>query len=194
EFYRWYKEGRLELKPPYQRKPVWAPKNKSFLIDTILNGLPVPEIYMQVKTDIKGNAKYEIVDGQQRLRAIFEYIDGEYAVLEDEESPDYRGKEFAQLSDGDKQNLWSYPLVTRQLKTNSDNEVRGIFQRLNKNVVPLMAQELRHATYAGHFIKLVETIADDGFWSDNQIVTPSDIRRMKDAEFVSELMVGIMHG
>jgi hypothetical protein len=194
EFYRWHKEGRLELKPPYQRKPVWSHKNKSFLLDSLLNGLPVPEIYMQVKTDSKGNTKYEIVDGQQRLRAIFEYIDGEYEILEDEESPDYRGKEFTELADGDKQNLWNYQLVTRELRTNSDNEVRGIFGRLNKNVLPLMPQELRHATYAGHFIKLVEQLADDPFWSDNQIATPVDIRRMKDAEFVSELLVGAMCG
>jgi hypothetical protein len=194
EFHKWNKEGRLDLKPPYQRKPVWTLKNKSFLMDTILSGLPVPEIYMQVITSPKGDTRYEIVDGQQRLRAILEFIDGKYSILDDEETPDYRGKEFAELSDGDKGNFWSYPLVVRELKTNKEIEVRGIFKRLNKNVVPLTAQELRHSTYTGLFIKLVEDLADKEFWTENKIVTPAHIRRMRDVEFVSELLVGIMNG
>lgn len=194
EIYHWMKEGRLTLKPPYQRKPVWSYKNKSYLLDTILNGLPVPEIYMQVKIDDKGDRKYEVVDGQQRIRAIFEFIDGEYAILDDEQTAEYRGKEFTDLSAGDKQNIWNYSLVTRELTSNIESEIKGVFVRINKNVVPLMPQELRHGTYAGHFITLVERLAEDSFWADNKIVTPNDIKRMKDSEFVSELLVGIMCG
>jgi hypothetical protein len=51
-----------------------------------------------------------------------------------------------------------------------------------------------HATYTGYFIKLVEQLTDDSFWIDNKIFSPSDIKRMRDAEFVSELLVGIMEG
>jgi len=82
-FHKWNKEGALELAPPFQRKPVWSDKNKSFLIDTILKQLPVPEIYIQVKTDKDGNTKYIVVDGQQRIRSILEFIEGEYTLVED---------------------------------------------------------------------------------------------------------------
>ncbi len=51
EFVRWQTEGRLEIAPPFQRKPVWNTSNKSYLIDTIINHFPIPEIYLQVKTD-----------------------------------------------------------------------------------------------------------------------------------------------
>lgn len=77
--------------------------------------MPVPEIYIQVKTDEEGNTKYIIVDGQQRTRSILEFIEGEYALLE-EECPDYSGKEFKDLPNGVKRDFWDYAIVTRELK------------------------------------------------------------------------------
>ena len=93
EFHKWNMEKSLELHPPFQRKPVWSSSNKSYLIDTILHDLPVPEIYIQVKTDKEGNTKYIVVDGQQRIRSILEFIDGEYNILE-EESQDFGDRIF----------------------------------------------------------------------------------------------------
>jgi len=194
QYYQWYKGNQLELAPPFQRKPVWSPRNKSFLIDTILNNLPVPEVYMQVKTDKDGNTKYIVVDGQQRMRAILEFLEGEYSLLEDE-CPTFADKEFSDLPDGIKREFWNYGIVTRELQTDSLKEVKDIFRRLNKYVVPLNAQELRNATYGGHLIALVNNIADkDDFWAENKIVTPNDIKRMIDAEFIGELFLGMMEG
>jgi len=193
EFHKWNIEKRLVLKPPYQRKPVWSLRTKSYLIDTILSGLPVPEIYLQVKTDAKGNTTYDVVDGQQRIRSILEYIDGEYPVNE-EESTDFGGKEFKDLENGNRQEFWDYQLVVRELITSHEEDVRAVFRRINKNVVPLNKQELRHSAYSGQFIKVVEELAEDDYWAENKIASPSDIRRMKDAEFVSELMIAIKEG
>ena len=194
QYHQWHVGGQLDLAPPFQRKPVWSIRNKAYLIDTILNNLPIPEVYIQVKTDKEGKIKYTVVDGQQRIRAILEFIDGEYSLPEDE-SPTHADKTFAELSDGEKEEFWAYPLVTRELITSNITEVQNIFRRLNRYVVPLNDQELRNATYSGHFISLVNKIAeDDEFWAENKIVTPSDIKRMKDAEYISELFIGMMHG
>ena len=194
EFYRWYKGGSLELAPPFQRKPVWSDKNKSFLIDTIIKDLPIPEIYIQVKTDFEGNTRYIIVDGQQRMRSILEFIEGEYSLLESE-CPEYGDKEFKDLPNGVKRDFWDYEIVTRELKTDSEAEVKNIFLRLNKYVVPLNRQELRNATYGGHFVSMLNKIAEeDDFWADNRVVTPSQIKRMLDTEFISELFIAMMHG
>ena len=57
QFFQWYKEGALELAPPFQRKPVWSEKTKSYLIDSILNEYPVPELYIQVKTYPTGKSR-----------------------------------------------------------------------------------------------------------------------------------------
>ena len=92
EFYRWQTEGSLKLNPPFQRNPVWSDKNRSYLIDTVLNQLPVPEIYMQVDTNENGYTKYIVVDGQQRIRAILDFIAGTFAILESE-STAFGGKE-----------------------------------------------------------------------------------------------------
>lgn len=194
EFHKWNKEASLELAPPFQRKPVWSQKNKSFLIDTILRQLPVPEIYIQVRTDAEGNTEYIVVDGQQRIRSILEFIEGEYSLLEDE-CPHYADKSFQDLPSPVKRDFWDYPIVTRELKTESEAEVKNIFLRLNKYVVPLNRQELRNATYGGHFIHVANRIADeDDFWADNRIVTPSQIKRMIDAEYISELFIAMIHG
>jgi hypothetical protein len=98
------------------------------------------------------------------------------------------------LSDGNKKEFWDYGLVTRELPTASDDEIRSIFMRLNKYVFRLNQQELRNATYTGHFIQLMNKLSEDPFWSENKIVTPNEIRRMKDAEFISELFVGLIAG
>jgi hypothetical protein len=66
--------------------------------------------------------------------------------------------------------------------------------RLNRSNVALNRQELRHATYWGPFIKSVERITDVDYWTMSGIFTPNDIRRMNDAEFVSELVIGMLHG
>ena len=144
EFHKWDKEKALIINPPFQRKPVWSDRNRSFLIDTILHGLPVPEIYIQVKTDNEGNTKYVVVDGQQRIRAILDFIEGDLELLA-EECPDYGGKTFADLPSGVKHDFWDYSLVTRELKTQSEAEVKSVFLRLNKYVAPLLPQELRNA-------------------------------------------------
>jgi len=193
-FFQRHQEGSLELAPPFQRKPVWSLNNKSYLVDTIIKGLPIPEIYMQIKTDETGETKYIIVDGQQRLRAILEYLSGEYELLESD-NPEYGGKEFQDLPSGIKQEIWNYDFVVRELSTSSDEDIRHIFQRLNKNVVPLNRQELRNATYMGEFMQLMLRLAEeDSFWSDNKIVSPNDIKRMINSEFVSEMFIGMMHG
>tara|TARA_R100000988_G_C3940030_1_gene135750 strand:+ start:51 stop:683 length:633 start_codon:yes stop_codon:yes gene_type:complete len=73
-------------------------------------------------------------------------------------------------------------------------DLREIFKRLNRNVIALNRQELRHATYWGEFITMMERIADRPFWTDAGVFTPNAVRRMLDVEFVSELTIALLHG
>ena len=79
-----YERKELEMKPPFQRNPVWVTRQKSYLIDTILNRYPIPEIYMQETADEHGHAKYIIIDGQQRIRSILEFMEGKFSIDEKE--------------------------------------------------------------------------------------------------------------
>lgn len=187
-------EGSLNTNPEYQRNPVWSYKNKKYLVDSVIRGLPIPEIFMQIKTDSDGKSEYIIIDGQQRIRAILEFINGEYDI-DEKDNREFGGKYFKELPTGVQQEFWKFKLHVREVNTNSDAEIRAIFKRMNKNVVPLNKQELRNATYIGYFIKMMNQLADEQeFFSENGIFTANDIKRMLDAEFISELFILLMHG
>lgn len=193
----WFKSAHerkeLDIKPPFQRNPVWVNRQKSYLIDTILNKFPIPEIYMQETIDEKGKAKYIIVDGQQRIRAILEFLNGQYC-MDSKDSPDFGDMYFDDLSPTQKQEIFKYNFVIRILPDVADPLLREIFQRLNKNTVALNKQELRQATYWGPFIKTMNKLSDKEVWQDLDIFTANDIRRMLDVEYISELSIAILHG
>jgi hypothetical protein len=186
-------EGTLDVAPPFQRNPVWTTPQKAFLIDTLLRAYPVPEIYMQDSVDQYGAERHVVVDGQQRIRACLEFIDGRFSLLE-EQTPEYAGLKFNALPPEAKTRIFQYKFVVRLLPEMPVEELRAIFGRLNRNVVALNAQELRHATYWGPFIRQMESVADDSYWAATGIFSANDVRRMLDVEFVSELTVAALHG
>src|SRR5882724_3646324 len=81
-----YRDGRLELRPPFQRKPVWTDKQRSALIESILMEIPIPEVYIHVTVADDGSEEFGVVDGQQRLRTILQFVGIERA--EDQERED----------------------------------------------------------------------------------------------------------
>jgi uncharacterized protein with ParB-like and HNH nuclease domain len=193
----WFKKtddaGELEMSPPFQRNPVWTETQKSFLIDSILNGYPIPELYIQEKVSSDGNTKHIIVDGQQRIRSVLEFLRGEFKISESE-SAKWRNLFFDDLSAEDKKNFYSYKFVVRSLPDVSEDEIRSIFQRINKNNVALNSQELRQSTYTGEFIKSMNSISDRDYWKDIGLFTSEKVRRMLDVEYVSELTISYLNG
>lgn len=186
-------EGRLEVKPPYQRNPVWLDPQKSSLIDTILHGYPIPELYMQDLVDSEGNETHFVVDGQQRIRACVEFADGEFE-LDPNESPSFAGMSFEDLSEQDKTKFWGYPFLVRLMPNVPEEEMRDIFKRINRYNMALNKQELRHATYWGEFISSMEGIAKNEFWVSSGVFSANDFRRMLDVEFISELAIAVLSG
>ena len=192
-FTKRHKDNELELKAPFQRNPVWSARQKSYLIDTILRGYPIPELYMQEYTDAEGHDHYVVVDGQQRLRACLEFLEGRL-TMDPDDSPDFADMSFNDLRDDQKRQVYNYNFVVRVLPDMPEPDLRAMFGRLNRNVVALNQQELRHATYWGEFITSIEKLASDERWSMCGIFTPNDVRRMLDVEFVSEIVVSLLHG
>jgi len=188
-----YEQEKLEVQPPFQRNPVWTIKQKSYLIDTILHGYPIPEIYMKEKVDEKGEDKYIIVDGQQRIRACLEYIKNEYPINK-LDSPEWGDLYFDELYLEDKKKIYNYNFIVRVLPDVEEEDLRKMFQRLNRNVVALNKQELRHATYWGAFITLMENMSSNELWLDTGVFTSNDIKRMLDVEYISELSISYLHG
>jgi hypothetical protein len=195
-FRKTFEDGELTLTPPYQRQAVWTNLQKSYLIDTILNGLPIPELYMQDMSDEIGQEEHIIVDGQQRIRAVLDFITGNFSLDGSDVSASWRGRSFEELTADQKKSIYNYKFVVRVLPSElGDQEIRSVFSRINKNVVNLNDQELRNATYSGRFISTIQRLADsEPFWSTSGIFTANDHRRMLDHEFISELAVSFLHG
>ncbi|NOS68513.1 MAG: DUF262 domain-containing protein [Verrucomicrobia bacterium] len=202
-----YKAGRLELRPPFQRKPVWSEKQRCALIESILLDVPIPEVYVQVTQGDDGDDGFGVVDGQQRLRSILQFIGIERN--EDQEENDdnnnfalealpsassFRDKTFADITSETRKRFFQFEICVRFMYTDNTKEVEDVFKRLNKFAVPLKPQELRNATYHGPFAKLSEALADDEYWAVNRIVSPAAIRRMADIEMMSDLLIGFLHG
>jgi Protein of unknown function DUF262 len=205
-FQEQYKLSRLELRPPFQRKPVWTDKQRSFLVESILLDVPIPEVYVQVSQAQDGSEEFGVVDGQQRLRTILQFIgiereqdrEGEdnnrFALTELPDSSPHKGVIFADITGAPRRNLFQYEICVRFLYTDSLKEVEDVFKRLNKFTMPLKAQELRNATFHGAFAKLSEELADNDYWAVNKIVRPAAIRRMADIEMMSDFLIALLHG
>lgn len=198
-------EGSLVIKPPYQRKPVWLLRQKCHLVESVLKGLPIPELFVQRSTDEEGTTTYSVVDGQQRIRALLQFVGADttedqlefdqFVLDKLEATSDWYGNAFEDLGVPEKRGFYGYALAVRYLDTDDDVELKDMFRRLNRYTVPLKPQELRNATYEGPFAQLATRLAEDhtDYLAENRIVTAAAIRRMGDVELIAELLIGVMH-
>ena len=204
-FYGENKKGTLLLDPKYQRNPIWSIGQKCFLIDSLISGSPIPQVFINIQTRINNGSRktlYEVVDGQQRLRAILEFMNDEYGLIKTTAKSypvsniyePHIGKKYSELPDDLQDAIWNYPLAVQELRGWTDTEIRALFRRLNYVVEKLSKQELRHSQYFGEFVEAVESLASNNFWDEIKLFSRRDSRRMKDVEFVSELFVILIDG
>src|SRR6056297_3114654 len=93
DFVEWQQKKQLVLAPDFQRGSVWTVAAKVFLIDTILNDLPMPQVYFRTKLNAESQTTVrEVVDGQQRLRAILEFASDKLKLSS--KSPNFKGKTY----------------------------------------------------------------------------------------------------
>lgn len=189
------KDGLLTVDHSFQRNYVWAMKHKIRLIESVLVGTPIPEIFIwEGDTDIdSGETELSIVDGQQRIGAIISYINGEFGLskrsLEFIEA-DYAEKSFKDLSPAQKKHIWNYPFRINIIKSDVDREeIVDVFIRINSTGFTLNPQELRHARFEGLFLKLAEEIRRFKFWDKYSIFSETDTVRMRDIQFISSILI-----
>ncbi|MFT3712309.1 MAG: DUF262 domain-containing protein [Archangium sp.] len=189
-----YKAGKLNLAPEFQRNAVWPSDAKAYLIDTILNDRPIPLIFFHRTSSARdGKPAYQVIDGQQRLRAIFDFLDDRYALTRSAPKA-LKNKHFSDLSQDNRDRILNYDLTIEELSGYRDADMRDIFERMNKYVVKLAPQELRHAKYIGYFAKFVGGLGKWDFWADHNIISKGARRRMKQTEFAAELVILLVEG
>ena len=100
--------GRLDLEPPYQRRSVWARKDRIFFLDTIFKGYPCPAIYTHKSLNDAGKATYHVVDGKQRLETILKFVNNSITLPKDfdNSNPDLAGKKWKDIDIEYKRRFW----------------------------------------------------------------------------------------
>lgn len=160
ELFNKMRAGQISINSDYQRKLVWKKQHKFDFIDTILRNYPFPEIYLAPGSldQEKLILVDEIVDGQQRLTTIRNYINqvDVFAL------PKLPIKRFSELSPAEKTSFLNYEVSIRYLKSVTPEQIRDIFQRINKTDYALNATERLNAQWGeSEFIcfckQLVET-------------------------------------
>lgn len=159
------RETKTDPKPAYQTGPRWSTKQKQLLIDSILRDLDIPKFYLRVLKD--SEFEYEVVDGQQRLRAIWEFVGNKYK-LDKNADPLDDGKELAglsydQFSDDLKDRFNEYQLDIVELHDASQEDVEEMFLRL-QNGTTLKAAEKRNAL-PGKMKSFIRKLAEHEFFT-----------------------------
>lgn len=189
-----YKNEELKLDPWYQRRSVWTPSQKGYLINTIFVKKPIPTIYVRHYLDIESEKSIkEIVDGQQRLRAIFGYLSDEFSA----KHPSYaKPVKYSELTTKEKNELKMTKLSIGILVNASESDVIEIFGRLNTISKTLNAQEKRNAKFSGLFKQFCLTNAAKrvNFWRATNIFSATAISRMDEVQFISDITHNLING
>jgi hypothetical protein len=196
DFEEWDARNELVLAPKFQRRDVWNPKAKSYLIDTIIRGKPIPKLYMRQTVVPAGRrTTREIVDGQQRLRAALSFVKDGFK-LSRAHNQEMGGRVFSELDNATQKDILKYEFVVDLLQDMPDREVYDLFARINTFSEKLRPQELRNAKWFGDFKSCVYELAINfnSFVEAHGVFTPKQVLRMAEAEFVSELLLAMAEG
>lgn len=152
------KDGDLVLTPIFQRRKVWDDSRSSRLVESAILDVPLPVFYLAESPD----GTQEVIDGQQRLRALFRFVDNEYALSSLKALPELNGQYFRDLERSVQKAIRNCAVRVVLFKKESDPNLRfDIFERLNTGAVPLNDQELRNCIYRGPYNDLLVDLSQD---------------------------------
>lgn len=198
EFLEWHEKDQLVLQPKFQRRSVWSEPARSYLIDTIVRGLPMHKIFLRRTINPETTRMvYEVVDGQQRLNAVLDFYHGTL-VLSQHDYPELGGVTFQGLPDPVRRAFLQYEVSTEVMEDALDAEVWAMFERLNLYAVVLSKQEKRNAKWFGEFKQTAYRLAAEqsalDAWRKLRVFTDKQIARMLEVEFTSDVIVAIVKG
>lgn len=194
--------GHLNLEPGFQRKSVWKKTNRERFIKSVLEGFPVPSIFLYSRTDEDGMPVYDVLDGKQRLETLFKFMRvGRFrsesfevacALGDDEEEYLYNWKALEKHEHS--ASFLMYKLQVAEVKGDFSDIVE-LFVRINSTGMPLTSSEKRNAKfYTSPMLLEAKKLAKSQQASllKQGVVSESSIARMKDVELVSELLTSII--
>lgn len=140
-------QSRINVDVEYQRAKVWSKAQKALLIDSILRGFDIPKIFLRKQTEGSPHL-FDVIDGKQRLTAIWEFVSDELALLRDTESfpglGDLGGKRWSDLPVLARDRLQFSNITVSRIDEATEDEISDLFLRLQRGE-PLKAAEKRNA-------------------------------------------------
>ena len=187
------KPGKLSY-PDFQRAFVWKPAQSSKLIESFLVGLPVPPVFVYTE---RQSQNYLVIDGQQRLKSVFYFLEGYFAGDHGGNKRVFRlsglnqdsrflGKTFNDLLEPDQRKVKNAVLrsfVVQQLEPDDDTSVYHIFERLNTGGTLLSNQEIRNCVHSGRFVEYLGKLNGDLEWR-KILGKPAPDSRKRDIELL----------
>jgi len=173
--------NKIDLKPSYQRNEVWSKKDQQSLIDSILAGFPIPNFFIHKKH----NGSIEMVDGQQRARAIYNFYKGQIT--------DSNKRPFITINTND---FLEYKINITEIKdVSNEDSIRNFYVLVNKKGVQLNTSEINKAEFAAtRFMSLVEELLESQNFSNLELFTDATVKRMNDRSYVEELVAYLLKG
>ena len=204
DFVEMFKTNRLNLSPAFQRQSVWTQTDRRLLVRSVLEGVPIPSIYLYRTVGHGGVPKYDVIDGKQRLETI---------LLFQGKGPLARGDNLyvkTSLADDEPLAWWGWTdfsndhknrFLTAKIPTievaGELSEIIGLFVRINSTGKRLTTQEKLHANfYTNPVLKSAQKLAQEqrDVLLKMGVITRSQVSRMKDVELITELLLAINAG
>ena len=181
----------IQLNPAWQRGPVWSISKQALLIDSILRAYDIPMIYLR-ECITNTPFKYEVIDGQQRLRSLWNFFDGVYALPKDFEKirkVDIGGKKFYDLPKALRDQITGFGVVVALVKSAREPEISRLFSRMQMGI-RLNPAELRNAEQTG-LRHAIDTIARVHHFFPNSRIKEA---RFKHQDYFAHAFSICLHG
>lgn len=176
EAYRLFRDDGLIVNRKYQRKLVWTRDEKQYLIDSVIKDYPIPLILL-ADTSVTGKQIFEIIDGMQRLNAIFAFIENAFSV----NGKYFDTSEFTRARQASEQGLFlaidkegnelydpstcadilDYQLAITVFPIKSEDQITDVFGRINSGGKQLSSQEKRQAGMTDQFSLVIRELASE---------------------------------
>ena len=134
-------DGRLDIRPPYQREFIYNEREQQTVITTVLRGYPLNVMYWVRRAD-DAECPYEVMDGQQRTLSLCEYVAGKFS---------YDFKNFFNQPEDIQRRILDYKLTVYVCEGEASEKLEW-FQTINIAGKPLNEQEIQNAIFAGPFV------------------------------------------
>lgn len=198
EYCEMYDRKDVRVNRQYQRSDeVWPRTAQSFLIETILLNFPIPKLFLHQHTDLRTSKTLrDIVDGQQRTKAVVDFFHNEYRLTKNVTTEEAVGRSFSELPDEMQRQFLDYGLNFDTFVGATDGEVREVFRRMNSFTVPLNFEEQRHALYQGEFKWFMNRLAagyTEAFRTAG-IFNQKSLVRMQDQKLLTEIVSAVLSG